>query len=68
MHFFITNATYDVCSTEIKGKADVLELGIANYNEECRRIVLRYSAEWKKTVTRIGRWIDFENDYKTMDP
>ncbi|CAL52239.2 Aminoacyl-tRNA synthetase, class Ia [Ostreococcus tauri] len=53
---------------KIKGKADVLELGIANYNEECRRIVLRYSAEWKKTVTRIGRWIDFENDYKTMDP
>jgi len=45
-----------------------MKLGIAKYNEECRSIVLRYSAEWKKTVTRIGRWIDFENDYKTMDP
>jgi len=28
----------------------------------------RYSKEWEKTVTRLGRWIDFENDYKTMDP
>jgi len=46
----------------------VLKFGIANYNEECRSIVQRYSQEWKKTVTRIGRWIDFENDYKTMDP
>ena len=45
-----------------------MKLGIAKYNEECRSIVLRYSTEWKKTVTRIGRWIDFENDYKTMDP
>jgi isoleucyl-tRNA synthetase len=54
--------------SEISGKADVLKFGIANYNEECRSIVQRYSQEWKKTVTRIGRWIDFENDYKTMDP
>lgn len=54
--------------SEIRGKADVLKFGIANYNEECRSIVQRYSQEWKKTVTRIGRWIDFENDYKTMDP
>lgn len=28
----------------------------------------RYSKEWEKTVKRIGRWIDFENDYKTLDP
>ena len=28
----------------------------------------RYSKEWEKTVTRLGRWIDFENDYKTLDP
>ena len=28
----------------------------------------RYTAEWEKTVTRLGRWIDFKNDYKTMDP
>jgi isoleucyl-tRNA synthetase len=45
-----------------------MKFGIGKYNEECRSIVLRYSSEWKKTVTRIGRWIDFDNDYKTMDP
>ena len=43
-------------------------MGIAAYNEECRSIVMRYSKEWEKTVTRLGRWIDFENDYKTLDP
>jgi isoleucyl-tRNA synthetase len=30
--------------------------------------LLRYSQEWEKTVTRLGRWIDFRNDYKTLDP
>lgn len=52
----------------IKTRHDVLELGIANYNEECRSIVMRYSKEWETIVTRMGRWIDFENDYKTLDP
>ncbi len=52
----------------IKTKQDVLDLGIANYNDECRSIVMRYSKEWEKTVTRMGRWIDFQNDYKTLDP
>lgn len=51
----------------IKSKDDVMALGIANYNEECRAIVMRYSKEWEKTVSRLGRWIDFENDYKTLD-
>lgn len=46
----------------------VKKLGIKGYNDECRSIVQRYTAEWKKTITRIGRWVDFENDYKTMDP
>ncbi len=46
----------------------VLEMGVANYNNECRSIVQRYTGEWEKTVTRLGRWIDFKNDYKTMDP
>ncbi|BDA43238.1 Isoleucine-tRNA ligase, cytoplasmic [Coccomyxa sp. Obi] len=52
----------------IKSRGDVLKLGIDKYNEECRSIVMRYSKEWEKTVKRIGRWIDFENDYKTLDP
>lgn len=47
---------------------DVLKMGIGKYNEECRAIVMRCEAEWRKTTNRIGRWIDFDNDYKTMYP
>jgi len=46
----------------------VEKLGVKAYNDECRGIVQRYTNEWEKTVSRIGRWVDFENDYKTMDP
>lgn len=45
----------------------VAKFGIQKYNEECRSIVQRYTKEWQKTITRIGRWVDFDNDYKTMD-
>ena len=45
----------------------VNKLGIKKYNDECRGIVQRYTSEWEKTISRIGRWVDFENDYKTMD-
>lgn len=48
----------------ISGKAAVMELGIAKYNEECRSIVMRYATEWRHTIERLGRWIDFDNDYK----
>ncbi|XP_047329898.1 isoleucine--tRNA ligase, cytoplasmic-like isoform X1 [Impatiens glandulifera] len=51
----------------IKTKQDVLNMGIDKYNEECRSIVTRYVSEWEKIITRTGRWIDFKNDYKTMD-
>ena len=53
---------------KITGRDMVLEMGVENYNNECRSIVQRYTSEWRKTVTRLGRWIDFDNDYKTMDP
>ncbi len=46
----------------------VEKMGVKGYNDECRGIVQRYTAEWRKTITRIGRWVDFDNDYKTMDP
>jgi isoleucyl-tRNA synthetase len=46
----------------------VEKLGVKGYNDECRGIVQRYTKEWRKTITRIGRWVDFDNDYKTMDP
>ncbi|XP_058082721.1 isoleucine--tRNA ligase, cytoplasmic isoform X1 [Magnolia sinica] len=52
----------------IKSRDDVLAMGIGNYNEECRSIVTRYVEEWEKIVARTGRWIDFKNGYKTMDP
>ncbi len=46
----------------------VAELGVAAYNDECRAIVQRYVRQWRHTITRLGRWVDFDNDYKTMDP
>jgi isoleucyl-tRNA synthetase len=53
---------------EIKGAQDVADMGIDVYNAECRAIVTRYTSEWENVVTRLGRWIDFKNDYKTMEP
>nr|XP_021152158.1 isoleucine--tRNA ligase, cytoplasmic isoform X2 [Columba livia] len=52
----------------IKGPEDVAKMGIKEYNNQCRGIVMRYSKEWQSSVTRLGRWIDFENDYKTLYP
>jgi isoleucyl-tRNA synthetase len=55
-------------SLAISGKSDIEKMGVSVFNEKCRGIVLRYASEWQKTVTRMGRWVDFERDYKTMDP
>ena len=52
---------------ELKGRGDVEEYGIDRFNEACRDIVLRYTGEWRTVVERLGRWVDFENEYKTMD-
>eukprot|EP00490_Sorites_sp_Unknown_P023809 CAMPEP_0114660456 /NCGR_PEP_ID=MMETSP0191-20121206/20104_1 /TAXON_ID=126664 /ORGANISM="Sorites sp." /LENGTH=167 /DNA_ID=CAMNT_0001889173 /DNA_START=69 /DNA_END=569 /DNA_ORIENTATION=- len=52
---------------KIKSREDVMRLGIKKYNEECRKIVMRCAADWESTVERMGRWIDFKNDYKTLD-
>ena len=51
----------------LNGRADIEKYGIGKFNEACRSIVLRYTDEWQQTVTRFGRWVDFDNDYKTMD-
>jgi len=53
---------------ELSGAVDIEAFGVAAFNEECRSIVLRYTEEWKKTVDRMGRWVDFRKTYKTMDP
>jgi isoleucyl-tRNA synthetase len=52
----------------LKGAPDIRKAGVAVFNEQCRSMVQRYVAEWRSTVTRMGRWVDFDNDYKTMDP
>jgi isoleucyl-tRNA synthetase len=51
----------------IAGRSQVIEHGIQRFNDECRRSVMRYTGEWQDYVTRQARWVDFENDYKTMD-
>jgi len=52
----------------LNSKTDIETFGVANFNEACRSSVLRYVNEWRAIVTRLGRWVDFDNDYKTMDP
>ena len=60
---------YEIDKTlNIKGPEDVAKMGIGAYNNECRKIVMRYASDWKMIVQRLGRWIDFENDYKTLYP
>ncbi|HPC37772.1 MAG TPA: isoleucine--tRNA ligase [Exilispira sp.] len=49
-------------------KKDILAFGIDKFNEACRGIVLRYTSEWERIINRSGRWVDFKNAYKTMDP
>ncbi|NGX39264.1 MAG: Isoleucine--tRNA ligase [Chlamydiae bacterium] len=53
---------------QLSGAPEIEKFGIAAFNEECRKIVLRYTEEWKSTVNRMGRWVDFEQTYRTMDP
>ena len=51
----------------LKNKKDVEKIGIEKFNEACRNSVLRYVDEWKKVIPRIGRWVNMDNAYKTMD-
>src|SRR6185295_11877268 len=51
----------------LKNKAEIDELGVAAFNAACRESVLRYTDEWRAYVTRQARWVDFDNDYKTLD-
>ncbi|GHV80852.1 isoleucine--tRNA ligase [Spirochaetia bacterium] len=52
----------------LNSKTDIETFGVAEFNEACRASVLRYVNEWRQVITRLGRWVDFDNDYKTMDP
>jgi len=51
----------------ISGKKAIAEYGIENFVGYCRDSVLRFSSEWHEYVDRLGRWVDFADDYRTMD-
>ncbi|MDQ4010079.1 MAG: isoleucine--tRNA ligase [Actinomycetota bacterium] len=51
----------------IKHKSEIEQMGVADFNAACRASVLRYTREWRDYVTRQARWVDFDNDYKTLD-
>ena len=51
----------------IKTKDEIEEMGVAEFNDACRTSVLRYTDQWRDYVTRQARWVDFDNDYKTLD-
>ena len=51
----------------IKDKAEIEVMGLAKFNEYCKASVLKYTDEWRDYVTRQARWVDFDNDYKTLD-
>ncbi|MDT4990119.1 MAG: isoleucyl-tRNA synthetase, partial [Actinoplanes sp.] len=52
----------------ITSKAQIVELGLEKFNEACRTSVLAYTKDWERYVTRQARWVDFADDYKTLDP
>src|SRR5690554_4435310 len=51
----------------ITEKSEIEQMGIAEFNAAARESVLKYTDEWQDYVTRQARWVDFENDYKTLD-
>ncbi len=51
----------------IRGQLAIQEYGIGKFNDACRTSVMKYTTEWEHYVNRIGRWVDFDNGYKTMD-
>ena len=52
----------------ITNKRQIIAMGVDTFNEACRSKVLSYVDDWKDMVFRLGRWVDMENDYKTLDP
>jgi len=52
---------------KISGRPEIEAFGIDKFNDYCRTSVLKYTKDWEAYVTRQARWVDFENDYKTLD-
>lgn len=51
----------------LKNKKEIFQIGVKTFNETARSMVLGYVDEWKRYVDRVGRWVDFDRSYKTMD-
>ncbi len=52
---------------DLKSRKDIENYGVGAFNDRCESTVLEYVDEWKKVIRRMGRWVDMENAYKTMD-
>jgi isoleucyl-tRNA synthetase len=51
----------------LQSKKDILDYGIDKFNEKAKAEVMRYADDWRKIIPRLGRWVDMDNDYRTMD-
>jgi len=51
----------------LKGRKDILKMGVGQFNKLCRQSIDTYTKEWRQTITRIGRWVDWDDEYRTMD-
>ncbi len=53
---------------KLSGKPDIEEYGVAEFNQACADSIFKYADEWKRYVERLGRWVEFDGSYKTLDP
>jgi isoleucyl-tRNA synthetase len=51
----------------VSGHIEIKAFGIGKFNDACRTSVLKYTEDWEEYINRAARWVDFENDYKTLD-
>lgn len=51
----------------LNGRKDIVDMGIQTFNTKCRESVFRYTNQWEELLTRIARWVDFEDSYATLD-
>lgn len=52
----------------LKGRQDILSMGVERFNALCSASIAHYTGEWRRTITRLGRWVDWDRQYRTMDP
>ncbi len=52
---------------KLSGRREILKYGMARFNEHCRSSVMQFRKDWEYYVNRSARWVDFDNDYRTMD-